>query len=97
MAKRLHPNSITGLPLQPAELVEDEALSRGKVEAAESNGASQNGSSASGHVSPLDATEAIETFFELAMKELAAMRTRAEVEAIERAAELIIECESRGG
>ncbi|HEX5735023.1 MAG TPA: SIS domain-containing protein [Blastocatellia bacterium] len=97
MAKRLHPNSMARLPLQPAELVEDEALSRGKVEAAESNGASHNGSSASGHISPLNPTEAIETFFELAIKELAAMRTRAEVEAIERAAELIIECESRGG
>ena len=86
MAKRLHPNSITELPLQPAELVEDEALSRGKVEAAESNGASQNGSSASGHVSPLDATEAIETFFELAMKEL-----RARIER-KRGVELSADC-----
>ncbi|HJQ67401.1 MAG TPA: SIS domain-containing protein [Blastocatellia bacterium] len=88
MAKRLHPNSITGLPVQPAELVEG---------GAESNGASQNGSAASRRDSTTAATEAIENFFELAMKELAAMRTRAEVEAIERAAELIIECESRGG
>lgn len=97
MAKRLHPDSITRLPLQPSELVEDGALSPVKAEAAESNGASQNGSPAPGHVNPPGVTEAVENFFELAMKELASMRTRAEVEAIERAAQLIIECESRGG
>jgi D-arabinose 5-phosphate isomerase GutQ len=42
-------------------------------------------------------SRAIESFFDLAMSELAALRTRAEVAAIKRAAELIIECESRGG
>ena len=40
---------------------------------------------------------AVDTFFDLAMQELAALRTRAETEAIERAAELILDCESRGG
>jgi D-arabinose 5-phosphate isomerase GutQ len=95
MATRQDSNPITRLSLQSTEAVEP-------------SGASQNGSSATGHTggesepvqtidNPLSATEAIETFFELAMRELAAMRTRAEVEAIERAARLIIECESLGG
>lgn len=44
-----------------------------------------------------DAGHAIESFFDLAMHELAALRTRAEVEAIEQAALLILECESRAG
>jgi D-arabinose 5-phosphate isomerase GutQ len=41
--------------------------------------------------------EPVETFFDLVRDELAALRTRAEVDAIERAADLILECESRGG
>ncbi|HMG32515.1 MAG TPA: SIS domain-containing protein [Blastocatellia bacterium] len=41
--------------------------------------------------------ESIEDFFELAAAEVAAVRTRAEAEAIERAADLIQDCESRGG
>jgi arabinose-5-phosphate isomerase len=49
---------------------------------------------APGHPSPV---EAVENFFELALEELAALRTRAEADAIERAADLILDCESRGG
>jgi D-arabinose 5-phosphate isomerase GutQ len=41
--------------------------------------------------------ESIETFFDLVIEELTALRTRAEVDAIERAADLILDCESRGG
>ncbi|MFY9574323.1 MAG: SIS domain-containing protein, partial [Blastocatellia bacterium] len=41
--------------------------------------------------------ESIQTFFDLVIDELAALRTRAEIEAIERAADLILDCESRGG
>jgi D-arabinose 5-phosphate isomerase GutQ len=41
--------------------------------------------------------ESIETFFDLVIDELSALRTRAKVEAIERATELILDCESRGG
>jgi arabinose-5-phosphate isomerase len=52
------------------------------------------GSAAPSHPSPI---QAVETFFELALEELAALRTRAEADAIERAADLILECESRGG
>jgi arabinose-5-phosphate isomerase len=43
------------------------------------------------------AAEAVESFFDLVAGELAALRTRAEVDAIERAADLILECESKGG
>lgn len=39
----------------------------------------------------------IGTFFDLVIDELSALRTRAEIEAIERAADLILDCESRGG
>jgi D-arabinose 5-phosphate isomerase GutQ len=41
--------------------------------------------------------EAVEEFFNMAVEELAALRTRAEINAIERAADLILEGESRGG
>ena len=39
----------------------------------------------------------VETFFDLVIDELSALRTRAEIDAIERAADLILDCESRGG
>lgn len=39
----------------------------------------------------------VQTFFDLVIDELSALRTRAEIEAIERAAVLILDCESRGG
>jgi len=41
--------------------------------------------------------DAVETFFDLVIDELSALRTRAEVEAIESAASLILDCESLGG
>ncbi|HJZ67945.1 MAG TPA: SIS domain-containing protein [Blastocatellia bacterium] len=41
--------------------------------------------------------ESIETFFDLVINELSALRTRSEVDAIEQAADLILDCESRGG
>lgn len=61
--------------------------------------AAQSAASANGNGSLNEkrATEAVETFFDLVADELAALRTRAEVDAIERAADLILECESRGG
>ena len=40
---------------------------------------------------------AVQTFFDLVIDELSALRMRAEIDAIERAAELILDCESRGG
>jgi len=39
----------------------------------------------------------VQTFFDLVIDELSALRTRAEIEAVERAAKLILYCESRGG
>lgn len=41
--------------------------------------------------------ESIARFFELVVQELDSLRTRAEIDAIERAADLILEAESRGG
>jgi len=41
--------------------------------------------------------EAVEAFFDLVIDELSALRTRAELDAIEVAASLILDCESRGG
>jgi len=40
---------------------------------------------------------AVETFFDLVIDELSLLRTRSEIDAIERAADLILDCESRGG
>ena len=42
-------------------------------------------------------SSSIQSFFNLVIEELSALRTRAEIEAIERAAVLILDCESRGG
>jgi D-arabinose 5-phosphate isomerase GutQ len=39
----------------------------------------------------------VQTFFDLVIDELSGLRTRAEIEAIQRAALLILDCESRGG
>jgi arabinose-5-phosphate isomerase len=43
------------------------------------------------------AVEEVESFFDLAIDELIALRTRAEADAIARAADLILESEARGG
>ena len=42
-------------------------------------------------------SDEVEKFFDLAVEEVSALRTRAEVEAIETAAKLILECEAAGG
>jgi len=39
----------------------------------------------------------VQTFFDLVIDELSGLRTRSEIEAIQRAAVLILDCESRGG
>jgi D-arabinose 5-phosphate isomerase GutQ len=46
---------------------------------------------------PESPAESVERFFDLIIDELSALRTRAEVDSIERAADLILECESKGG
>jgi D-arabinose 5-phosphate isomerase GutQ len=53
-----------------------------------------NGAKASEPESPAGA---VETFFDLVIDELSSLRTRSEIDAIERAADLILDCESRGG
>ena len=53
-----------------------------------------NGANASEPESPAGA---VETFFDLVIDELSLLRTRSEIDAIERAADLILDCESRGG
>jgi len=51
-----------------------------------------------GNVSePESPAGAVETFFDLVIGELSSLRTRSEIDAIERAADLILDCESRGG
>jgi D-arabinose 5-phosphate isomerase GutQ len=51
----------------------------------------------SGAVEQRRPAAAVETFFDLVIDELSALRTRAEIDMIERATALILECESRGG
>lgn len=46
---------------------------------------------------PIKATGEVETFFDLIVEELAALRTRAEVDALEASAELILKQEGNGG
>ena len=41
--------------------------------------------------------EQVQEFFDLALREMASLRTRAEIDAIEQAAALILDCEARGG
>jgi D-arabinose 5-phosphate isomerase GutQ len=53
-----------------------------------------NGANASEPESPAGA---VETFIDLVIDELSSLRTRSEIDAIERAAGLILDCESRGG
>ncbi|HSB09392.1 MAG TPA: SIS domain-containing protein [Blastocatellia bacterium] len=60
----------------------------------------RNGDSAerqTGTSEQISPAESIERFFELVIDELDSLRTRAEIEAIERAADLILEAEARGG
>jgi arabinose-5-phosphate isomerase len=78
---------IAAVPAQPGEV------------SPEANKVAQGASSANGNGSLTQkrAAESVESFFDLVAQELAALRTRAEADAIERAADLILECESRGG
>jgi arabinose-5-phosphate isomerase len=70
------------------ELAETVVAVAASVNSEESVLASRNGE---------DPTQAVERFFDLIIDELSALRTRTEAESIERAADLILDCESRGG
>ncbi|HXF38338.1 MAG TPA: SIS domain-containing protein [Blastocatellia bacterium] len=61
------------------------------------DGAIKHGNGNSADVARKSPAEAVEAFFGLIIDELDSLRTRAKVEAIEQAADLILECESRGG
>src|SRR3954454_21985338 len=84
MATRREPNSFNSFTLDSSESPEGDA-------------AEQSASPGTERATQESPVESVETFFDLVRDELAALRTRAEVDAIERAADLILECESRGG
>lgn len=81
-------NSVLGEGELPAHL-------RDLIPAAEAGGPSP----AAEPVAPASGVmeDPVEGFFDLAMRELAALRTRAEFDSIEAAASLVIECERAGG
>ena len=58
---------------------------------------SLNGSETNGDGEVESSASAVQTFFDLVIDELSVLRTRAEIEAVERAALLILDCEARGG
>lgn len=91
MSTRQERNSSTELSITPAKL--DEAA-RPAADADESNDMMSKLAATKKQSSP---TEEVELFFDKVIEELSGLRTRAEAEAIERAADLILECESRGG
>jgi arabinose-5-phosphate isomerase len=105
MVTRREPNSFKSLTLDSPEIDDaiDTAISSGEAPAQPHNDstladdAAQAASPGDQDRKQASPVELVETFFDLVSDELAALRTRAEVDAIERAADLILECESRGG
>lgn len=102
MATRRDPNILKGLILPSHEVGTEESIERadglGVLGTVATNRSAagelaQNGTPGSA----IGPTEAVDRFFDLAMEELASLRTRAEVDAIEYAADLILERESLGG
>ena len=91
MSIRRQSNSLAEIPITPSKLEES---SDPAIGAGESNDGVDKLVATEKQASP---TEEIETFFDMVVAELSALRTRAESDAIERAADLIIECEARGG
>jgi D-arabinose 5-phosphate isomerase GutQ len=92
MVTRPQPDSFNSITIDSSEI--DGAIDTSASRAEEPAQTASPGNEEIKRVSPV---EPVETFFDLVRDELAALRTRAEVDAIERAAELILECESRGG
>ncbi len=91
MSTRQERKSIAELSITSSKL--DEATSPA-TDAEESNDMMNKSAATEKKSSP---TEEVESFFDRVVEELSGLRTRAEAEAIERAADLILECESRGG
>jgi arabinose-5-phosphate isomerase len=107
MATMREPDAFNSITLESSEIDTKidpsvsgaEASARSSEALADADEVAQGVNSANGNGSRTQksATEAVESFFDLVAGELAALRTRAEVDAIERAVDLILECESRGG
>lgn len=77
------------------------AILQHKAAAASTNSPNERSTNGSKAHKPVDdksePEQAVETFFDLVQEELAALRTSAEVDSIERAARLILDAEARGG
>jgi arabinose-5-phosphate isomerase len=91
MSTRQERNPIAELSITPSKL--DDSSDHAS-DACESNDAMNKTAATEKQSSP--AAE-IESFFDMVVEELSALRTRAEADAIERAADLILQCESSGG
>ena len=97
------PKPITTAEIKPVELETNRASQEDAPPIGESLPWSQIGKAPErldGHSgTPHDAgvNEAVDRFFDLALGELAALRTRAEIESIKVAANLVLDCESKGG
>ncbi len=89
MSTRQERNPITELSITPSK---PEVTSA--ADADESNDMVNKLAATEKQSSP---TQEVESFFDRVVEELSGLRTRAEAEAIERAADLILDCESRGG
>jgi arabinose-5-phosphate isomerase len=100
MAMSRDQKGYNAVALQPpiveelAESVMKAASTIAAVEASPDEGLSATGAAVRDPESP---AKSVERFFDLIIDELSALRTRAEVDSIERAADLILECESKGG
>lgn len=106
MATMREPDSFNSLTLESSEIDPEIGPTAGSAESSARPDCSADADEVAKGVSLADdngilkqgrATEAVESFFDLVSEELASLRTRAEVDAVERAADLILECESRGG
>lgn len=91
MSTRQQPNSLAEISISPSEPEESSDPATGADEA---NNVMNELVATEKQTSP---SEEIESFFDMVVEELSALRTRAETDGIERAADLILECESRGG
>src|SRR2546423_12637127 len=91
MATMRKPNALAEVSIEPSEL---SAALEPAVAETQSSELMQKAPVSRPRKSPV---EEIESFFDLAIDELISLRTRAEADAIERAADLILESEARGG
>src|SRR6185369_18034255 len=91
MATMREPNAYGEVSIEPADL---DAMHEPAVSQTPPSKPMKEATAIVTRKSPV---EEIESFFDLAIDELTALRTRAEADAIERAADLILESETLGG